>query len=278
MNARINGPVDGNMEGTQTQVAAPIMGISQEEFEKLAASIMIAIPHRPSEGVTAGLLSAAQMWSRFATPTATVQDQFGGFVEITRAGMARMFLDYCKVRPHVKYLVMIDSDQEVGWDAPYRLAYWGAPIVSGVVCSIGGGGNIQACFTLKDDYGNPRFPSTVFTRTMPGRGLLPVHSCGTGLICIRRDVLEAMAAADITPFLVPDVDRQKAAASGVMKYGEDIAFCRQAEALGFARFVDLSVHASHFKTLPIMWPEGQIDFEMDPATWKVDMRDYCHEA
>jgi hypothetical protein len=252
------------------------MGLSEEQFQALVESTLIMIPHSSSEGISAGLAQAMGVWGRFGATVATIMDNFGGFIEVVRAGMVRTFMEYCQTHPNIDKLVMIDSDENVPWDAPYRLAAWDLPIVSGVVCTYNDVRGVFACFTVKDENGIARFPSYNFTRTMPGKGLVEAHSVGTGLVCIKKAVFEMMYEKNVVPFYIPEEIRLKAVDRGLLAWGEDMAFCRAAEDLGFERFVDLSVQAVHYKTMPILWPRAALDYEMDPAEWRVSPKDYRH--
>lgn len=277
MKAHVMGPNVKDSEGAvEVQELGPTMGMSEEEFARLVQTTLVMIPHRSSDGINAGLAQAMGAWARFGATVATVVDEFGGFIEITRAGMVRTFMDYCTNHPHVDKLVMIDNDENIPWDAPYRLAAWDRPVVSGVVCNYNENRGIFACFTMKDEHGVARFPSFNFTKTMPGKGLVKAHSVGTGLICIKRQVFETMYDRGMTPFYIPESTRKHAGETGMLAWGEDIAFCRQCEELGFDRFVDLSVQAAHFKVMPISWPRMAIDYEIDPKDWKVSPKDYRH--
>lgn len=261
---------------TVTDIMQPIMGMSPEEFMKLTRSVLIVIPHRAGEGICGDLAQTIGFWAVNGTPVATVADPFGGFIELTRAGIVKTFMQYCSDHPEVDKLVMIDSDERVEWDAPYRLAMWDLPVVSGVVCTANQLRGVFACFTVKDKYGQARFPSYNFSKTIPSRGLLEAHSVGTGLICVKKSVFQAIYDSGKTPFIIPEAIREQSIESGILKWGEDISFCRQAEDLGFKRYVDLSVHATHFKTLAVDWPKHAIDSNIDVRDWRVDDRDYAH--
>jgi hypothetical protein len=277
LEAKIIGPdAETAKSAVRRESVMPILGMSEEEFVKLARKILVMIPHRRSEGINAGLAQAIGFWSRFGTATATVEDDFGGFVEMHRAGMVRTFLDYAGDRTEIEYCVLIDSDESVPWDAPYRLAAWDQPVVSGVICSYSEARGIFACFTVKDEYNVARFPSWNITKKMPGRGLIEAHSVGTGLLCIKKHVFETIIASGDTPFVIPEEQRRHCIETGVMKWGEDISFSRQCEARGFKRYVDLSVRGIHMKTIAIQWPSSHIDHDVDPREWKVDTKDYLH--
>jgi hypothetical protein len=276
MQINVMGPTKETDKNAVAPSTSPILNLSPADLEKLAGSILVAVPHRAAEGIQFGLLTASGVWSRLATRVGGISDEFGGHIDITRAGISKMFLDVCRDVPTLEYLVMIDADESVEWDAPYLLARWGKPIVSGVVSSYSKSRGMYACFTMLDEYGVARFPSVNFTKKMPARGLIEVEACGTGLICIHKSVFEKFVQEGQLPFLIDEEERKSAARTGILKVGEDISFCRQAKALGFTVHVDLSVHAEHYKMVCVKWPEAAIDYEMEPGDFKVNIRDYSH--
>jgi hypothetical protein len=273
--AKVIGP-DAETIGlaVQRETVGPIPGMTEDEFATLASKILVIVPHRGD--INAGLAQKFGYWSRFGTAIMTAKDAFGGFIELTRASIVRNFLDYCKDRPEVEFCVQIDSDEDVPWDAPYRLAQWDLPIVSGVICSYSQSRGIFACFTIVDDYGVARFPSWNITRNMPARGLVEAHSVGTGLVCVKKHVFETILASGDTPYILPDDERRRSIESMTLKLSEDTYFCRQASKHGFKCHVDLSVRGEHFKTVKIEWPLTNIDPDLDPRKWKVDTKDFLH--
>lgn len=276
MSIKIMGPAPVRSTAANIEPVGSIMGMAEDEFSELAGSILIMVPHRPSEGISGGITQDVGLWARHGVSFAPVEDQFGGHIDITRAAMAKTFMSYCNDNPKIRFLVQIDSDELVPWDAPYRLAAWDRPIVSGVVCSYSEGRGIWACFTKKDDYGVARFPSFNYTSKIPGKGLVDAHSVGGGLVCVRKDVFEDFAAAGEIPYLIPDKIRREAVDVGTLKFGEDTWFCEQARELGHKCYVDMSVRATHIKSINLSWPMSHVDYNMDPREWKVDSRDYHH--
>jgi len=273
--AKISGPdVHEDEEATSVQTIMPVAGMSDEQFAELCASIMVVIPHRSDEGIWPGIAQHFGMWGRVCMRMAFIKDPFGGFIECTRGGIVQTFLEYAWKHPELKYLVMIDNDQTIQWDAPIKLAQHGKPITSGVVCGYSPERGIFACFTAKDENGVPRFPSWRDTKSLPAEGLIEVEQVGTGLICIRRDVLETLKENDEQPFFVPEKDRIESVKSGNLKKSEDICFCERAARYGFKRYVDLTVHATHHKNIPIGWPGDSIDPTIEAIDWKPSQFDY----
>ena len=276
MRTKIIGPNVATASATERDVVGPVLGMSIEEMSDLAKTILVTTPHRSSEGMNAGLYYNAGHWARFGMAYAGFEDQFGGFIELSRYGIVRHFLDYAKDRPEIDKLIMVDADENVPWDSPFRLAAWDKPVVSGIICNFSQAKGAYACVQFKDKYGSARFPSSQFTKKIPGRGLKEAHSVGTGLVCIKKVVLETIIAGGDYPFRIPEDVRDSCFETGTMKQGEDIAFSHQCEKYGFQRYVDFSVRGEHYKTLPIGWPRGDVDYDLDAAEWTVDERDFLH--
>lgn len=254
----------------------PISGLSGDDLDRLLKSVLIVIPYRGSEGVDPGLENKVSYWRGCGIAVEKTEDQFGGFIELTRALICKKFLDVSEANPAVEKLIMIDSDQDVSPEAPIKLAMWDVPVVSGVVASPNARRGIFVNFTVKDKYGVPRFPSVKHTKMLPSRGLLKVHSTGTGLICIKKNVIETIFNSGDIPFYIEDQMRKDAIKTGSLALGEDTRFSQQCANLGFDRYVDLSCHAVHYKRVGIMWPTTAVDPEMKVEDFMVDVKDYLH--
>lgn len=254
----------------------PITGLSGDELDALLRSILIVIPYRGSEGVDAGLENKVSYWRGCGIGVEKTEDQFGGFIELTRASICRKFLDLCEAHPQLDKLVMIDSDQDVSPEAPVKLAQWDLPVVSGVVCSPNSRRGLFANFTVKDKYGVPRFPSVRHTKTLPSRGLLKVHSTGSGLLCIKKNVIETLFSSGEIPFYIEEKMRRDAVRTGMLQLGEDTRFSQQCGAAGFDRYVDLSVHAVHYKRVGVCWPHTGLNPDMNVEDFMVDVKDFLH--
>ena len=273
--AIVQGPdVHKNPDATDVQTIVPLAGLTNQEFQDLAASILVVIPHRSNEGIWAGIATHFGMWGRIGLRIATVKDPHGGFIEVTRGGIVQLFLETAWRTPELKYLVMIDNDESMGWDAPLKLAQHGLPVVSGVVCGYNPERGIFACFTAKDKNGLARFPSMRETKMLPAEGVIEVEQTGTGLICIRRDVLETIIENDEEPFMIPESIRRDAVHKGNLSKSEDICFSERVKKYGFKSYVDLSIHALHYKSIPIGWPEECVDGNMKAIDWKPSVFDY----
>ena len=258
-------------------VAHPFDQMSPEEQVELARSIVLLIPHRRGEGINVGICGNFGRWAMMGLQYGYVTDPFGGFIEMTRSALLRMFLEHSATHTQSKYLVMIDNDEGVEWDAPLRLAAWGKALVSGVVCGYSPERGIFSCFTIKDENGIARFPSMRETKVMPSEGLVEAHQVGTGLLCIRRDVVETMCDKG-EPFFLPEDIRLESVRAGSVRKSEDIVFSERCAEQGFGRYVDLSVHAYHEKTIPLSWPREAISADLSAEDWKSSIYDYRGEG
>lgn len=274
LKSSVTGPNPPDDENFEAETQQPIEQMSDEQFAALADSILVVIPHRRDEGIRWGTCQHFGMWGRIGLRVAGIEDPNGGFLEITRQSCINMFLDIAKTFPQLHFLVTIDNDQIIPWDAPLRLARHDQPIVSGVVCSHSPERGIFACFTAEDENGVARFPSWNDTKTIPSKGLVKAHQVGTGLLCIRRDVIETMMDQDDWPFAMDDHSRRESFKQGDLLKGEDICFAERAAKYGFDRYVDFGVHAGHYREIPLSWPVEQISNDVEAIDWKVSKFDY----
>lgn len=252
----------------------PLPEMDDKAFNELCQSIMVVILYRGQEGIHVGICEHFPRWGRMGWRLGFIRDPHGGFIEVARSGVAKFFLDTAKSFPELKYLVTIDNDQGIQWDAPIRLAAWGMPVVSGVVCGYAPERGVFACFTAKDENGVPRFPSWRDTKMIPSSGLIEAEQVGGGLVCIRRDVLETIMENGEQPYFVPESSRIQGLEEGTVKKGEDICFSERCKKYGFKRYVDFSVHAMHYKTIGLAWPDNQIDENLDAIHWNPSKFDY----
>jgi hypothetical protein len=254
----------------------PVSGLVGAELGALLRSILVVIPYRGSENIDAHLEDKVSYWRGCGIAVEKTEDQFGGFIKVTRGSICKKFLDLCDPHPYLDKIVMIDSDEDVSPESIIRLAQWDLPVVSGVVCSPNSRRGLFANFTVKDKYGVPRFPSVRHTKELPSRGLLKVHSTGSGLLCVKKSVIETIFSSGDIPFFVPDEVERQAVMTGVMQFGEDTWFSRQCEQHGFDRYVDLSVNAVHYKRVGVCWPSTGFNPDLKVEDFMVDVKDYLH--
>ena len=259
---------------TRVENVLPMAALTDEQFQKLVASVLIVIPCRSGEGVNPGLAMHMALWGRLGLKFSILKDPHGGFIEIVRGAMEKLFLEMSDRDPEVRFLVMVDNDQQIDWDAPLRLCYHDKPVVSGVVAGYNSERGIFGCFTVPDAKGVPRFPSYRFTKRFPGKGLRKVHQVGTGLCAIRRDVFETLNENNQHGFLLDAELREDSYKVGHIKQGEDFSFCDKVRKAGFDIWVDFAVRAFHYKTIPLAWPEDRVDEELDANDWTVSTLDF----
>lgn len=260
-----------NSVGVPTPLGS--LGMTFEEVKALSRQILLAVPHRSQEGISPGICINYGLWGPMGVKIFHVGDPNGGYIEVLRAGICRSFLDSCERFPELKYLVMIDNDESVDADCLIRLARHDLPIVSGIVCSASETKGIFACITVKTKTGAAYFPTLNSTKVMPAEGLVEVHQAGTGLLCIRKDVLETFKSMNEIPFYIPESTRRDGAATGDLSRSEDISFSDVCEKLGIKRYADLSVHAKHRKPLTLSWPLENIDATLRAEDWDVKPHD-----
>ena len=130
----LGGMVPQDAEMFRSREYAPPPGMTWESVQELCKKILVVIPFRAGTGIQEGLCSHWGFWGNLGLKCADVKDPHGGFIEAVRAGMVRLFLDYVKIRPEIEYLVMIDNDEAIEWDAPIRIARHGVQVCTGVVC------------------------------------------------------------------------------------------------------------------------------------------------
>lgn len=272
---QVSGPnVHEDPDAENVQTVVPLPGLTAEQFAELAASVMVIIAYRSGQGISPGICAHFGMWGRIGLNWATIQDPFGGFIEVTRGGMVQFFLELAYKNPSLRYIVMVDNDESIPWDSPLRLAQHGLPVVSGVVCGYSPERGIFACFTMEDENGVARFPSFRDTKTLPAQGVKEAVQVGTGLLCIRRDVLETIRDNGEEPFFIPEEFRLESVRMGQLRKSEDICFSERCAKYGFKRYVDFSIHATHHKNIPIGWPTKSIDESVDAIDWKPSPFDY----
>jgi len=244
-----------------------------EENRALLQDVYVVIPVRPSDGMNCTLHRMVSVWYGEGTAYSDLQDVMGGFIEHTRANMALSFLKNPPIKPNgepCKYLLMIDNDMEPPVNLPWMLARHDLPVVSGCAMSIDKEWGPQLCFSMPDSEGNYRFPCLRAGQPIPSQGVVRVGHAGTGAMLIRRDVLEAFSwEGEDIPFMVPEAERRLGMQTGLIKTGEDIAFCNQLRAKGIPVHVDLEAHVGHRKTLTLQWDDDMRDPMLSAAHWKI---------
>ena len=142
------------------------------------------------------------------------------------------------------YLFMIDDDNPP-FRNPFFLLDENKPVIAGV-------------YPGKDDRGihyhvyqfGKKFPKEVEFNQYPidfREGIKQVDAIGTGLMCVRRDVLENMSMKKMAPF--EDMFKE----DGTMITNDDMAFCIKCKKLDIPVFAHWDHLGSHFKKVDLHW-------------------------
>lgn len=182
----------------------------------------------------------------------------------------RIVEEFLHAEKKPEWLLMLDTDMEHPIDAPHRLTSYKKPIVGALYFARGAGNHTPFVFKeltgRKDKYGRPAFvwapmAKTVYKflddnrvpmrdgaitiRNPVGEPLIECDAVATGCMVIHRSVLEDMPA--------PVFEYRQQGNS------EDLVFCREAKAMGWPVYADLSTICGHFHWVPM----GQAQFRMD---------------
>lgn len=146
-------------------------------------------------------------------------------------------------RPEYDYLIMIDSDIVPPLNM-LDLVDHQKPIMGCVCFAYMDGGVVP--LVLKEipieERKDPKKPYKVM-HLEGDEGVVEVDAIGSGIIVIRRDVVEAMA--DDQPFC-NRYDEQ-----GLKTLGLDLSFCKKAKDKGFSVFCHMDFICSHWQTLDL---------------------------
>lgn len=141
------------------------------------------------------------------------------------------------------YLVMLDDDNPC-YKNIFELLDLNLPVVGGVYPGKNETGIILFAFetALKD--GKVTFKQLPLDKR---EGLQRVGAVATGLMVIRRDVLEKIAKKGWKPF------EEKFDEDGVLEYGDDIGFCMKCQELKIPVYAHFNYIGSHWKTVDLLW-------------------------
>ena len=267
------------------------------EHRELLNSIEVVVPVRPEEGMNCDLTRILSIWYSEGTAWSHLNDNMGGFIELTRANIAYHFRNASNDKPP-KYLLMLDNDMVPPLNLPYLLARHDVPVVGAVAIHMHGEYGPRACLTLPCKDGQNRWPC-MREHMLPAKGLIECGHLGTGAMMIRRDVLEAftfdggpaykkyeqakkdntelnLSAEEVqslleldVPFFTRESDRIEGSKTGHLLLGEDLMFCEQVRAKGFKVYADLEAHCGHFKQFPMIWDASRRDPRLDHETFSL---------
>lgn len=261
------GKSDGSLQTDYSPDRLKKFFVDCEAHRDMLKQVHVVVPVRPDAGMNCHLSRTLSIWYGEGVTWSNLNDSMGGFIEVSRANIAKSFCDSRELDDK-KFVLMLDNDMEPPLELPLLLARHNVPVVGGVAMSFSPWHGPQAVFSLRDTDGAWRFPNMRSTKVIPAKGLLKVGHLGTGAMMVRRDVFESFAfeKGDI-PFYIPEAIRVRGAASGHLMVGEDISFCNQVREKGFEIFVDLEAHVGHRKTTQLLWPADWRSDQMTTEGW-----------
>ena len=142
------------------------------------------------------------------------------------------------------YLMMCDSDIVPPLDF-LDLIEHDKDIIGGICFAYRQGSIVPLLLERKDDFDKEggEFPYNVMENLKGDEGLVEVDAIGSGVIIIRRNVLEALENEQ--PFCNMYNDQ------GVKDLGLDLSFCYKAKQKGFKIFAHLDYISSHWQTIDL---------------------------
>lgn len=143
-----------------------------------------------------------------------------------------------------EYLFMIDDDNPPRIN-PFDLLDQDKPVIAGIYPGRDERGVHFHVYQFGDN-----FPEKVSFKQYPleyREGLKQVDAVGTGLMCIKRDVLEKVSKKFGTLF--DDMFHE----DGTMITNDDMSFCIKCKELGIPIFADFNHVGSHYKMVDLLW-------------------------
>jgi hypothetical protein len=215
---------------------------SQQQFDLAGKKLFIAIPaydFKVSIKMLGSLIQFSQQVSQHG-----IGFELGTISGCSVVSRARNLLVSDFLASPCDSLLFIDSDMSVNPDDILRLFALNQmrDIVGGVGCA-------------------RKFPATYYSKmdkdadgnvVMDAMGLVRAESLGTGFMCIRRNVIEALVAAHPEwEYYDASADRKlhsvfdfKSTPAGYI--GEDYLFCERAREIGFTVWIDPTIKLGHF--------------------------------
>jgi len=139
------------------------------------------------------------------------------------------------------YLVMLDDDNPC-YKNIFDLLDLDLPVVGGVYPGKGKNGIIFFAFKVEEKNGKKVFKQWPVEKRV---GLQKVDAVATGLMVIKREVLEKMKG--MKPF------EEHFDEDGVLDYGDDMGFCLKCAEMGIDVYAHFDYIGSHFKTVDLLW-------------------------
>jgi hypothetical protein len=142
------------------------------------------------------------------------------------------------LRTDCDYLMMQDDDI-IPWFNPAIMVWMDKDIIGSPAKVRQNGQQINWVAFVHDPKRDGYY--AVDMATAPNADLIPVDIVGTGLICIKRHVIEEMVKKFPGPFTVINDEH------GICKWGTDFAFCKRAREIGFEVYTTPHHVCEHMK-------------------------------
>ena len=142
-----------------------------------------------------------------------------------------------------EYLVMLDEDNPC-YENIFDLLDLDLPVVGGVYPGKNETGIVFFAFRREEEDGKVVYKQWPLEKR---EGLQKVDAVATGLICIKREVLEKMKEEGLKPF------EETFDENGILAYGDDVGFCMKCNDLGIDIYAHFYYVGSHFKVVDLLW-------------------------
>ncbi len=143
------------------------------------------------------------------------------------------------------YLVMLDDDTMCTKNI-FDLLDYDKPVIGGVYPGRNEEGLMFHVYKMfKDENGETRFKQYPPEER---EGLKKVDAVATGMMCIKREVLEKMRDAGLHPF--EEIFHKE---DGTFYYSDDMGFCMKCRDLGIDVWAHFDYLGSHWKEVDLLW-------------------------
>lgn len=204
-------------------------------MQKWKPSVLIAIPNLGSIHM--------KLASRLIRWMAEDPDYLSGLAILAPSGLvphdnARNFCVQEFLKTDHTHLFFIDSDVVPPHNALETLLEADKYVIAGMYPSMRYDPMERRTMLIYNVFRHVEKDGVLSFQNVLGEGIEEIDSSGAGCLLIKREVLIAMRK-DWFRFQYND--------EGIVKYGEDISFCRKARKLGFPVYGDFNVICNHSK-------------------------------
>jgi hypothetical protein len=149
-----------------------------------------------------------------------------------------------------EYLVMLDDDNPC-YKNIFNLLDLDLPVVGGVYPGKSKTGITFFAFETAKKNGKVVFKQMPLDKR---EGLQEVGAVATGLIVIKREVIQQMVDKGWEPF------EETFDKNGILEYGDDMGFCLKCQKLDIPIYAHFDYIGSHFKTVDLLWVADMIAY------------------